>query len=555
MRFASRLFVLAARCADASLRSRSFLDWRGRRQFCKSVAGSLQLPRELPLPAADDDEMPWPRGVRFYAGVPLASPSGVVVGALSVLDSRPDARLSADKQALLRRLARQAVCLLELRRATAELGAGREALLAAARDRDRLRAGRDAKARELLALRWQFARLVGEEVAAPLKAIADAAHGLALADTPPTHAVLDDVAARLTHLQLRVTAVLDDASGEEPAVAAEAADVRRSVLAPVLLLARHAHGSAAGGGARLLRSVGAGVPQRVVCDAPRVVAVLSKLLDNALKHARPDGSGAVTLAARVDAGALCFSVYDDGRGIAPDAFATLFSRGGLAKAAAMAAAMDGELRAFSDGIDAGSTFTLRLPLALPPGAPQPPLPPEERTLVCRIGTAVAPATPRQPDAPPARLKPGQRSDGTPLRILVAEDDRVSQVIVRKLLVHVGALVTLVGDGNAAIAAWCAAPASFDLMLLDMNMPNCDGPSAARALIEAGCRTPMVALTAHAGASSVRRCLAAGMVGHLSKPVRPETLSTLRPFAEGREPTQEDTDAMREWMAAEAASAA
>ena len=500
--------------------------------------------------------MPWPSGVRFYAGVPLASPSGVVVGALSVLDSRPETQLSADKQVLLRRMARQAVCLLELRRATAELGAGREALLAAARDRDRLRAGRDAKARELLALRWHFARLVSEEVAAPLKAIADAAHGLALADTPPTHAALDDVAARLTHLQLSVAAVLDDASGDEPAVSAEAADVRRSVLAPALLLACHAHGSAASGGARLLRSVGAGVPQRVVCDAPRVVAVLSALLDNALKHARADGSGAVTLAARVDAGALCFSVSDDGRGIAPDAFATLFSSGGLAKCAAMAAAMDGELRAFSDGIDAGATFTLRLPLALPPGAPQPPLPPEERTLVCRIGTAVAaPATPRQPAAPPARLKPGQRSDGTPLRILVAEDDRVSQVIVRKLLVHVGAHVTLVGDGNAAVAAWCAENTAYDLILLDMNMPNCDGPSAARALIEAGCRTPMVALTAHAGASSVRRCLEAGMVGHLSKPVRPETLSTLRPFAEGREPTQEDTDAMGEWMAAEAQSVA
>jgi hypothetical protein len=86
---------------------RSFLDWRGRRQYCKSVAGSLPLPRELPLPQGEDDEMPWPGGVRFYAGVPLASPAGVVVGALSVLDSRAEAQLSAAKQALLRRLARQ----------------------------------------------------------------------------------------------------------------------------------------------------------------------------------------------------------------------------------------------------------------------------------------------------------------------------------------------------------------------------------------------------------------------------------------------------------------
>ena len=499
--------------------------------------------------------MPWPEVVRFYAGVPLLSSADVVIGALSVLDSRADAQLSAAQQALLRRLARQVVCLLELRRATGELGAGRSALLSAARELDRLRGARDAKAREVLKLRWQFARLVGEDVAAPLHAVADAAHALALDDAAPPRVALDDIAARLTHLQLSVAEVLD-AGADEPAVAPQPADVRCSVLAPALLLARHTHGSA--GGARLLRSVGHGVPPRVVCDAPRVVAVLSELLNNALKHSPANGTGAVTLAVRVEAGALCLSVSDDGRGIAADAFPSLFSRGGLAKCAALSAAMDGELRAFSDGIGAGSLFTLRLPLTVPPGPPEPPLPPEDRTLVGRVGTAAAasalPAAP-QPQAVPPRLKPGQRSDGTPLRILVAEDDRVSQMIIRKLLVHVGATVTLVGDGNAAVASWCSAPDAYDLLLLDMMMPGLDGPGAARTLVQAGCRTPMVALTAHAGASAVRRCLDAGMVGHLSKPVRPETLSTLRPFAEGREPTQEDTDAMRDWMALEAATLA
>ena len=532
--------------------NRSFLDWRGRRQYCKSLAGSLPLPRELPLPSADEDEMPWPEVVRFYAGVPLLS-ADVVVGALSVLDSRADAQLSAAQQTLLRRLARQVVCLLELRRATAELGAGRAALLAAARDRDRLRSARDAKAREVLTLRWQFARHVGEDVAAPLHAVADAAHALALADTSPPRTAVDDIATRLTHLQLSVVEVLD-AGGDEPMIAPQPADMRCSVLAPALLLARHTHGSVIAGGARLLRSVGHGVPPRVVCDAPRVVAVLCELLNNAIKHSPANGSGAVMLAARVEAGALCLSVSGDGQGIAADAFPALFSRGGLAKCAALAAAMDGELRAYSDGIDAGATFTLRLPLTVPPGPPEPPLPPEDRTLVGRIGTASASASAAAPppQAAPPRLKPGQRSDGTPLRILVAEDDRVSQMIIRKLLVHVGATVTLVGDGNAAVAAWCAAPEAYDLLLLDMMMPGLDGPGAAKTLIEAGCRTPMVALTAHAGASAVRRCLDAGMVGHLSKPVRPETLSTLRPFAEGREPTQEDTDAMQDWMALEAA---
>lgn len=469
--------------------TRSFLDWSGRRQYCKSVAGSLLQCRELPLPPADEGEtMPsWPAGVRFYAGAPLKSPSGVVVGALSVLDSRPDAQLSTAKQTLLRRLARQCVCLLELRRGTAELGAGRAALQAAARDCDRLRGARDANAREVTALRYQFARLVGDEVASPLHTIADAAHGLALSDAPPPRAALDDLAARLTHLQLSVTAVLDTSS-DELAVSAQAVDVRRSILAPALLLTCHAHGGSGSGGARMLRTVGPGVPQRVVVDAPRVVAVLCKLLSNALKHSPPDGSGAVTLALRVDAGALCLSVVDEGRGIAPDQFATLFSGGGgLEKCGAICSALDGELVAYSDGVGSGSTFTVRLPLALPPGAPEAPLPAEERTLVYRIGAVVDVATPaphRRAQAAPARLKPGQRSDGTPLRILVAEDDRVSQVIVRKLLVCVGANVQLVGDGAAAVAAWCAAPEAFDLLVRPAVLASC-----ARASLTASLQAP------------------------------------------------------------------
>ena len=400
------------------MRKSSFLDWRGRRQCCKSVAGSLPLPRVLPLPSADEDEMSWPEVVRFYAGVPLLS-CDVVIGALSVLDSRADAQLSAAQQALLRRLARQVVCLLELRRATAELGAGRNALLSAARDRDRLRGARDVKAREVLTLRWQFARRVGEDVAAPLHAVADAAHALALADATPPRVALDDIAARLTHLQLSVAEVLDSSGDVEPImIAPQPADVRCSVLAPALLLARHTHGSVVAGGARLLRSVGHGVPPRVVLNSPRVVAVLSELLNNAIKHSPANGAGAVVLAARVEAGALCLSVSDEGQGIAAEAFPTVFSSGGLAKCAALSAAMDGELLAYSDGIGAGSIFTLRLPLTVPPGPPEPPLPPEDRTLVGRVGTAASTSAAHalQPQAAPERLKPGQRSDGAPLRI-------------------------------------------------------------------------------------------------------------------------------------------
>jgi CheY-like chemotaxis protein len=109
-----------------------------------------------------------------------------------------------------------------------------------------------------------------------------------------------------------------------------------------------------------------------------------------------------------------------------------------------------------------------------------------------------------------------------VRVLVAEDDPVSQLLARDLLIRRGALVTVAATGTEAVAA--AAGGGFDLVLMDVRMPEMDGLEASRrirSLPDGG--PPIVALTASALAGERERCLEAGMDGYLTKPLEPEGL--------------------------------
>ena len=108
-----------------------------------------------------------------------------------------------------------------------------------------------------------------------------------------------------------------------------------------------------------------------------------------------------------------------------------------------------------------------------------------------------------------------------LRVLLAEDNLVNQKLQTRLLEKLGHIVTVVGNGKEAVAA--AESGAFDLIVMDVQMPEMDGLEAA-AIIRgrqdaSGHRTPILALTAHAAAEDRERCRAAGMDGYLSKPVR------------------------------------
>ena len=132
------------------------------------------------------------------------------------------------------------------------------------------------------------------------------------------------------------------------------------------------------------------------------------------------------------------------------------------------------------------------------------------------GAADRPALTATP--PPAR----------PLRVLVAEDQPVNQRVVTRMLEARGDAAVVVGDGGQALDRLAAE--RFDVVLMDVQMPEVDGLTATTRLRErervVGGRTPVIALTAYALPADRDRCLAAGCDGYLAKPVRRDELYAL-----------------------------
>jgi signal transduction histidine kinase/ActR/RegA family two-component response regulator len=243
-------------------------------------------------------------------------------------------------------------------------------------------------------------------------------------------------------------------------------------------------------------------------DAPRIRQILSNLISNALKFTERGGVS-VSVARRGEA--LSFAVSDTGIGIAAEALPKLFNKFsqvddsntrrfggtglGLAISRELAQLMGGDIEVESSpGV--GSTFRVTLPLPRIGDAP----------------TAPAEAAPRLGAAP---------VEGRPLRILAAEDNLINQKVLSALLAPLGAELTVVGDGQAAVDAWRAAP--FDLVLMDIQMPGMSGVAACQAIRAAEAETgvppiPIVALSANAMSHQVGAYLAAGMTAHVAKPI-------------------------------------
>ncbi len=127
------------------------------------------------------------------------------------------------------------------------------------------------------------------------------------------------------------------------------------------------------------------------------------------------------------------------------------------------------------------------------------------------------------DAETALARPGVPAPAARrgLRILVVEDNEFNQELAVNLLKKGGHVAVLAGDGKAALAAWESQP--FDLILMDVQMPDMDGFAVTQAIRAkeraAGAHVPIIALTAHAMKGDRERCLAAGMDAYASKPIR------------------------------------
>jgi GAF domain-containing protein/CheY-like chemotaxis protein len=134
------------------------------------------------------------------------------------------------------------------------------------------------------------------------------------------------------------------------------------------------------------------------------------------------------------------------------------------------------------------------------------------------------------DATPARRSGGARRPGAPaarsdLRILLAEDNAVNQKLALRLLERMGFRADVVGDGAAAVAA--VERGEYDVVLMDVQMPEVDGLEATRQIRDRFADRPIriIGLTANAMAGDREACLAAGMDDYVSKPIRPDELET------------------------------
>jgi PAS domain S-box-containing protein len=284
-------------------------------------------------------------------------------------------------------------------------------------------------------------------------------------------------------------------------------------------------------GLELRTEIVPGTASSLLGDAGRLRQVLTNLVGNAIKFTE---RGAVTVRVTPEVqtqneAILRFEVIDTGIGIPPEKQRAIFEAFaqadgsttrryggtglGLTISRQLIEMMNGHLDVESEP-GRGSTFrfTLRLPRM------------HEAPHREEVAEQVSSAIPTPSVAPTSSR-----------RVLLAEDNPANQKLARYILEKQGFEVQVASNGREALALFeTAGPAAFDLVLMDLQMPQMSGLEAAAAIrsreTSSGPRLPIVALTAHALKEDLERCLAAGMDAYISKPIhREELLRTIENF--------------------------
>jgi CheY-like chemotaxis protein len=258
-------------------------------------------------------------------------------------------------------------------------------------------------------------------------------------------------------------------------------------------------------------------PDSLVGDSLRLRQVLMNLLTNAIKFT---DKGGVTLEVEVESACareawLRFTVVDTGIGISPedqdrifapftqvDASSSRLHSGaglGLAIASELIRAMGG-FRSVRSEVGRGSVFSFTVPLIYEP----------------TTADGVAKSAPVQSPKAAAPKKIGLAD--AKLQVLLAEDTPTNQMLVVHTLKKRGHNIDVAGDGHTAVQL--AEGKTFDVILMDLQMPGMDGFEATAAIraLPGRDRTPIIALTAHTMVGDRERCLAAGMEEYLPKPL-------------------------------------
>ena len=269
---------------------------------------------------------------------------------------------------------------------------------------------------------------------------------------------------------------------------------------------------AKGKGIALTSSIAPDTVEAITGDQYRTRQVLLNLVSNAIKftfHGRVD----VAVSSQpVDDGRIevRFSVSDTGPGIASEDIERLF---------VAFQQLDGSSSRPYGGAGLGLAISKSLTELMGGTMTLDTAPGRGSTFHFTIVGEPAPAN----WALPAQAPQTGPATAAPLRILLAEDDAVNQVVALGMLQHLGYRADCVADGNDALAA--LERETYDVVLLDVQMPSIDGLEVTRRIRERGGPQPyIIALTAHALAGDRERCLAAGMNDYLSKPLSLTTLA-------------------------------
>jgi signal transduction histidine kinase/CheY-like chemotaxis protein/HPt (histidine-containing phosphotransfer) domain-containing protein len=253
------------------------------------------------------------------------------------------------------------------------------------------------------------------------------------------------------------------------------------------------------------------IPTAIESDALRLKQILLNLCGNAVKFT-PHGTVAVNVRCDVDKDTMTFEVIDTGIGMSEEQLSRIFydftqadssitkkfggTGLGLSISRRLAAMLDGELTV-SSKLNVGSRFKLTVGTG----------PLTHVALVRRADQQPETIRARDPSADRPRLEG---------HVLLAEDSVDNQNLITFLLRQIGVTAIAVENGRLAVAA--AQRETFDLILMDMQMPELDGLQATQQLRRLGFTAPIVAVTANAFREDRDRCVAAGCNEVITKPI-------------------------------------